>query len=125
MNFFLRAVVYSLLAGIFLMAGVGLIFEFAGDAWTAIGVGTVFALVYVVAGFFSFYLAFRYKPKMFNRIVISSIAVRMVMMVIAIVLVMKFTALDMVAFLVALFVWYFVFQIWEVVSFNKLIAKGI
>jgi hypothetical protein len=125
MNFFLKAVMVSLLAGIILLAAAGLIFEFAGETWIATGVGTVFALVYVVAGFFSFYLAFRYRPKMFNRIVITSIAVRMILMVIAIVLVMKFTALDMVAFLVALFVWYFIFQIWEVLSFNKLIAKGI
>jgi hypothetical protein len=64
-------------------------------------------------------------PKSFARIVITSIAGRLLLILVVITIFLKITQLHMEAFLVSFFVWYFVFQILEVISLNKLSIRKI
>jgi hypothetical protein len=93
--------------------------------WISIGSGLLLALTYVLAGFFVFYRALNLKQKEFNIIFLSSIFIRLIMFAIILIVVFKFTDIDKQIFLISLFVWYFIFQLWEVISFNRAALKEI
>jgi hypothetical protein len=82
--------------------------------------GSLLAWLFVGSGFISFYLA-RTKPgTVFHRIFWGSVLGRLTVMVVVLLLIFKYTALEHLPFLVSLFCWYFIFQMWEVISFNRL-----
>jgi len=85
--------------------------------------GTGCALVYVLSGFFSFYFALTRSQELFVRVFIYSLAARFILVLSLIVVVLKFTNVDQTYFLVLFFIWYFVFQILEVVSLKNLSRK--
>lgn len=124
MKEFVTGIVWSIGLALPLIWLAGLLFNFAGREWYSVSLGGSLALIYVAAGFISFYIALSKKHKAFSRVVITSITARLVLIAVAIVLVFKFADVNEAVFLITLFVFYFVFQIWEVISFNKLVIKG-
>ncbi len=77
-------------------------FPLAEAQVSAIGIGGVLALIYVLAGFVSFFYALRKNPKSFSRLVIISIFGRLLAITLAIILILKFAAIDQAFFLVTL-----------------------
>ena len=125
MKIFLSSVLISLFAGVFLLLMLSFFVEISEYNLISFLAGTALALVFVVAGFFTFYFAKNVKQKSFNKIVLVSMITRLVLIAAVIVMILKFLDINQLIFMISLFVWYFIFQIWEVISFNKMIAKGI
>lgn len=125
MRFFLISISTSLLIGVLILLIISFVFELSKQDWIAIGSGLFLALTYVLAGFFVFYRALNLKQKEFNIIFLSSIFIRLLMLTIILIVVFKFSDIDKKIFLISLFVWYFIFQLWEVISFNRSALKEI
>lgn len=125
MRFFLISISTSLLIGVLILLIISFVNELSKQDWIAIGSGLFLALTYVLAGFFVFYRALNLKQKEFNIIFLSSIFIRLLMLTIILIVVFKFSDIDKKIFLISLFVWYFIFQLWEVISFNRSALKEI
>lgn len=125
MRFFLISISTSLLIGVLILLIISFVFELSKQDWISIGSGLLLALTYVLAGFFVFYRALNLKQKEFNIIFLSSIFIRLLMLAIILIVVFKFSDIDKKIFLISLFVWYFIFQLWEVISFNRAALKEI
>ena len=95
-----------------------------GD-FSAFLIGLLLAITFVSAGYVSFYYALKFQQKLFNKIVGISIFGRLVVISLVIIVILKVTVIDAVSFLIGLFSNYFVFQIWEVISLNKLAVRKI
>jgi hypothetical protein len=125
MRFFLVSVSTSLLIGILILLVVWFVFDLSSRELVSIGSGLLLALIYVVVGFFVFYRALNLKQKEFNIVFVSSIFIRLLLLTIILIVVFKFSDINKKIFLISLFVWYFIFQLWEVISFNKVALKDI
>ena len=125
MRFFLKSISWALAAGFIIIFLLSLFIIFPGKTWLSISVGSVFALVFVSAGYLSYYYATSLKQKSFNIIFVISILGRISLLLIAIVLVIKFGNMNNVLFIISLFCWYFIFQICEVISFKKYSLKKV
>lgn len=93
---------------------------FSAEVFRSAILGILAALLFVSSGFIAFKFALKFQQKEFNKIIGISILSRLVLMTIVIVSIFNFSDLDKMPFLIGMFVSYFLFQIWEVVSFNKL-----
>ena len=125
MRFFLKSISWALAAGFVIIFLLSLFVIFTGKTWLSISIGSVFALVFVIAGYLSYYYAISLKQKSFNIIFVISILGRISLLLIAIVLVIKFGNMNNVLFIISLFCWYFIFQICEVISFKKYSLKKV
>ena len=120
---FLLRITLTLVFGCFFLFLVSNFVKFVDNTWSAISVGTIVALLYVSSGFLSIYLALTRFRDNFIRVFIVSLAARFILILVVIILIIKFTGLDEAPFLLSFFIWYFIFQIWEVLSLNS-ILKG-
>jgi len=123
-SFFQRITVSIVLGFIFIII-ISKFVNLANNVWTALAAGTGCALVYVLSGYFSYYFAFNKNQRLFIRVFIFSLAARFVILLSLIVVVLKFTNVQKEYFLISLFIWYFIFQIWEVISLNNLSRKKV
>lgn len=124
MKFFVKWMILAVAVIGLLMLMINMAITFPDYFWGSVGAGWGMAFAYVVSGFLIFYYAWNYTPKSFNKIFIISIAGRLVLVSIAVILVLKYASVSMLHFLISMFVFYFIFQIIEVVGFNKLINEG-
>lgn len=85
--------------------------------------GVILSLLFVCGGFFSFLFALKFRQKAFNKFVGISILGRLLLMTIILLMILQFLKIDRAAFLIAMFISYFLFQIWEVISFNRIAIK--
>jgi hypothetical protein len=99
--------------------------ELSGDDIVAVITGTICALGYVISGIYAIHYAYPLGQKRFNKIFIFSIAFRFIVLITLIILVLKLTAINQVVFLVSFFIWYFLFQILEVISLKNMQTKEI
>ena len=90
----------------------------------SIGLGWVLALFYILTGFMLFNKALEFKNKTFGKMITISVFGRLVFMVIGITATVKFLEVNITAFIITLFSFYFIFQIMEVVGLNKISIKG-
>lgn len=90
------------------------------DAFAAAIFGVLLSMVFVTAGFLSFIYALKFQQKKFNKIVGISILGRLILMTLSIVSIFIFLNMNKAAFLIGMFISYFVMQILEVVSINKI-----
>ena len=90
------------------------------DAVQSVLAGITISFLFVASGYTAFTLALKYRQKEFNKIVGISILVRLLFMAVALGTIFKFTDLEKLPFLIAMFVSYFLLQIWELISFNRL-----
>jgi hypothetical protein len=125
MKFFLRSITYSLAIGMLIIFLISRFITFESETWVALGVGLILALIYVFTGFVTFSRAIRLKQKIFNIVFLSSIFVRLLLMAVILILLLKFCEINKALLLIALFCWYFIFQIWEVVSLNRMTVKKV
>lgn len=121
-SFFLR-IILSVIIGFFLTIIISKFIDLSSDMWKAIVSGLFCALFYVASGFFSYYYASKQKQRSFTRIFLISIAGRFLFVIGIISLVIKFSNINTEIFIVSFFVWYFVFQILEVISLNQLLIR--
>ncbi len=120
---FLKRITVSLIIGFFFIFIISKFVSLGDTVWGALIAATVCALIYVLSGYFSFYFAFTRSQQLFVRVFIYSLAARFILALFLIVVVLKFTNVDQAYFLVLFFVWYFVFQILEVLSLKNLSRK--
>ena len=122
---FLLRIIYSLLIGCFFLYLLSTSVEYVDNNLSAIIGGMIVALMYVGSGFLSIYLAHTRFKTYFIRVFLYSFAARFVLILVVIILIIKFTGLDETSFLISFFIWYFVFQIWEVLSLNTIMKKKV
>ena len=123
-SFFVRILI-SLLLGFVFIFFISKFVDLPKDVWGALSLGTVCALVHVISGFFTYFYAAKMNQNAFNKIFVASIAGRFLFLICLIALILKFSDVNMEVFLISFFIWYFVFQIWEVISLNKLLIKRV
>jgi len=122
---FFKRISVSILFGFIFIIIISNFIDLDDNAWSGSAAGTGCALIYVLSGYFSFYFAFTRNQQFFIRVFIFSLAARFVVLLGVIVLVIKFTSVNQEYFIISLFIWYFIFQIWEVLSLNKLSRKKV
>jgi len=120
MRFFLYGLLIIMLS---LVLVVGILSAFSiipQDAFAASIIGVLLSMVFVTAGLLSFIYALKFQQKKFNKIIGISILGRLMLMTLSIVSIFVFLNINRAAFLIGMFVSYFVMQILEVVSINKI-----
>lgn len=125
MKSFFVQILISLLVGFVFMFFISKFINLPADAWNAFSVGIICALVYVISGFITYYLSAQMKQKMFSKIFILSIAGRIIFILGVIAIVLKFSDINREVFLISFLIGYFIFQIWEVISLNKILLKRV
>ena len=123
-SFFVRILI-SVLIGFVFMFFMSKFINLPGDAWSALSLSLVCALIHVISGFFTYYFSAKMSQNAFNKIFIVGIVGRFLFIVSVIALILKFADVNMEIFLVSFFIWYFIFQSWEVISLNKLLMKRV
>jgi len=123
-SFFFRIVI-SIIIGFFLIIIISKFINLSSDLWSAFSSGILCALFYVVSGFFSYYYASKLKQRSFTRIFLFSIAARFALVIGIIMLVIKFSNINGEVFIISFFVWYFVFQTFEIISLNQILTRKI
>ena len=122
---FFKRIAASILFGFIFIIIISKFINLADNAWRGLAAGTGCALIYVLSGYFSFFFAFSRDQQFFVRVFIFSLAARFVVLLGVIVVVLKFSNVQQEYFIISLFIWYFIFQIWEVLSLNKLSRKKV
>jgi hypothetical protein len=120
MKFFLTGVLVIIISLVAVTTVLFLTDLLSDKGFRAALLGMLVALCFVASGFISFTMALKYRQKEFNKIVGISILGRLLLMTLVLVSIFKFSDLDQIPFLVGMFSSYFLFQIWELISFNKL-----
>ena len=120
MRFFLYGLLIIMIL-LVLVAGFLSVFSIISqDTFIAAVSGVLLSMVFVTAGYFSFIFALKYQQKKFNKIIGISILGRLLLMTLSLVSIFVFLNINRAAFLIGMFVSYFVMQILEVVSINKI-----
>ena len=125
--------IWSFLSRIGISIIIGFIFIFLiskfanldNQIWTAFAAALGCALLYVLSGYFSFYFAFSRSQRSFARVFVISLAIRFILVLVLMVIVLKLTSINQAYFITIFFVWYFVFQIWEVLSLKNISRKKV
>ena len=125
MKFFLQGISVIFLVGLILIGLVLYLLHSAPVRIISILGGIMLAWLFVSSGFISFYRAASKNERTFLKIFLGSIVGRLTAMAILLILILKYGFLEQVPFLISLFTWYFIFQIWEVVSLNRLAVRKI
>jgi len=103
----------------------GLIYLISGEHITAeIISGYVVSLIIFLLGFFSIIWAFNKSLKVFMATVLGGIFIRFVLIAAALFLFMKYTEIDILYFVLAFFVFYIIYQFYEIRFINMKLSKG-
>lgn len=124
MKMFLNKVLGISVAVLFVILFSFYLFELSNLFLLSICLGLGLSLLYVISGFILSYFAINFTQQSFGRIMVISIFGRLALITIAIVTLIKFVTIDKTIFLIALFGFYLIFQIIEVVNLNKISLKG-
>jgi len=98
--------------------------DISGSYLLSIGLGWLIAFFYIVSGFILFLKALKIKNNSFGKMVTLSVFGRLIFVVAGIAISVKFLDIHNTAFIATLFLFYFVFQILEVIGLNKISIKG-
>ena len=124
MKFFVKNMSILLVTGLLLHIMIITLDLLSGNIIWGIALGFVCSFVFVSSGFMLFYYALKKRGKIFMRTIIASILGRLLFLVLTLILILRSINLDVKMFFLSLFGWYFIFQILEIISFNKLAVKG-
>jgi hypothetical protein len=119
MSFYVKSVFVAFGAGLLLL----LLLSGFIVTWHDVTAATGFALFFTLSGFLSFSYALKLKNIAFYSIILSSIFIRMTVMVVAIVIWIKYQSIDKKVFLVSLVLWYGLLIIPEIMGFNRIRVK--
>ena len=122
---FVLRIAISLILGFIFVFFISKFTGLSAAEWEGITAGAILALFYVGSGFVFFALARRMSQKDFNRVFVMSLAGRFLLVFAGIALVYKWNLVSVEIFIISFFVWYFVFQIFEVLSLNQLFRKKV
>ena len=125
MKLFFSRIIVSILLGFFFIIIIYKFTDLSNDVLSGIAVGTACALIYVISGFISFYYALTLSQESFTKVFVLSIGGRFLLIIGVIALILKFTEVNTEIFLISFFIWYFIFQIWEVLSLNQTSIKKV
>jgi hypothetical protein len=99
--------------------GLSVIVPFTSDQIFSVIIAGIIATINVIIAFLIIYISKDKEQSVFAKIFLSGMAVRILLMLGVIFSIFKFTQTDLFVFVGALFVLYFVFQIWEVFVLNS------
>lgn len=103
----------------------GLIYLIIGyNKSVAIISGYVVSLIIFILGFLSIIWAFKKSLKVFMATVLGGMFVRFVLIAIALFLFMKYTRIDILYFILSFFVFYIIYQFYEIRFINMKLSKG-
>ena len=123
MRSFFFQVVFTVIIGFFLIIIISKFADLSGDVWRAHISGILTALFYVISGFFAYNFASKLDQRKFTRIFLLSIAGRFLFIISFIALMIKFSNINTEVFILSFFIYYFVFQILEVISLNQVLKR--
>jgi hypothetical protein len=86
--------------------------------------GYIVSFVIFVLGFLSIIWAFKKSLKIFMATVLAGMFVRFVLIAIALFLFMKYTRIDILYFILSFFVFYIIYQFYEIRFINMKLSKG-
>jgi len=89
----------------------------------SIGLGWGLAFFYIVTGFMLFNKALLNKNKSFEKMIVFAVFGRLIFMALGIWIMVKYLDINITFFIITLFSLYFIFQIFEVISLNKISKK--
>ncbi len=123
MKFFWQGISSLLLTSLLISWIVCYWFDSVPAVILAITAGSMLAWLFVSSGFISFYMA-RSKPgPAFHKIFLGSIFGRLTVMTVLLILIFRYSAINRLPFMISLFCGYFIFQIWEVLSLDRLATR--
>jgi hypothetical protein len=122
---FIIRISVSIIIGFSLITIISKFIDMPDNSPVTIGSGVLCALFYAGSGFFSYYYAYKLKPQSFIRFFLFSMVGRFVLVIIFILLVIKFSSINTNVFIVSFFVWYFVFQILEIIQLNQIMTRKV
>jgi hypothetical protein len=125
MRYYLQGISVLLMVGVGLIGLVLYVLQSTPIQIISILGGTLLACLFVSSGFIFLYRAVSRDAQTFLKIFLGSIIGRLSLMVILLILILKYGSLEQVSFLISLFTWYFIFQIWELISFNRMGIRNI
>ena len=86
--------------------------------------GYFVSLIIFLLGFFSIIWAFKKSLKVFMATVLGGIFVRFVLIAIALFLFMNYTQFDVIYFVLSFFIFYIIYQFYEIRFINIKLSKG-
>ncbi len=102
-----------------------LIFLIAGDnKFHEIISGYVVSLIIFILGFLSIIWAYNKSLKIFMTTVLGGMFVRFVLIAITLFLFMKYTGIDILYFILSFFIFYIIYQFYEIRFINMKLSKG-
>ena len=109
-------VLFLILVLIFLITGDNKFFEIIS--------GYVVSLIIFILGFLSIIWAFKKSLKVFMATVLGGMFVRFVLIAIALFLFMKYSEINILYFILSFFVFYIIYQFYEIRFINMKLSKG-
>lgn len=99
--------------------GISIAANFNGDQILSLKISGVLATVNVAAAFLIIHFSQAKEQTMFAKIFLSGMVIRLFAMLAFIFAVFKYSSADHFVFIGSLFILYFVYQIWEVLTISK------
>ena len=125
MKSFIFRIILSIIIGFFLIIIISKFINLSGGIWSAFISGILCAFIYVVSGFFAYWYASKLNQRSFTRIFLFSIAGRYLLVITIIIVIFKYSTINTEVFIVSFIIWYFVFQVLEIISINRVILRKI
>jgi hypothetical protein len=120
LKFFIRGIAIITIIFIFSILLIGL----SGSDLLSALLGWSISFFYIITGFVLFKKALKIKNKSFGKMVTLSVFGRLIFALVVIYFSVRFFELNSMAFIVTLISFYFVFQIIEIISLNKISLEG-
>lgn len=97
---------------------------FNGQKSPEIVTGYLISLIIFIFGFLTMNWSFKKSLKTFLTTILGGMLVRFILLGLAIFLLMRFTKINIVYFLASFFVFYLIYQLFEIRFINSMISKG-
>ena len=120
MKFFIKNITILILIGLLFHIMIIVFAYLPDDIINGITLGFVSSFIFVFSGFMLFYYALKKRGKIFIRTIIASIMGRLLFLILILFFIIQSMHVNTKIFFLSLFGWYFIFQILEIISFNRL-----
>ncbi len=121
-KFLLELIGISLVVLFLILIVIYLIFD--GNKSSEIIFGFIVSLIIFIFGFFSINWAFKKSLKLFMATVLGGIFVRFALIAVALFLFMRYTDIHILYFILSFFVFYIIYQFYEIRFINMKLSKG-
>ncbi len=121
-KFLLELIGISVVVLVLILVGVHFLFD--PDRSREIILGYLLSLIIFASGFVSIHWSFNRSLKTFMGIVLGGMFVRFVLIGIALFLFIRFTEIHILSFVLAFFVFYLIYQVFEIRFIHGKLSKG-